>query len=173
MKSPRFSICGLLFRCRPTTVIRLVMTIIVETFDHHLRRWPAPHVFDEGCKTKRPSFANKNSPSAIAVIAFMVLVVASGNHPSPDVIFRPSLAFTRCAVTHFRTTGFKHFSEETSAAFCVILNQVSACNHGELSAFALAKPSDVPTFTVRKLPAYYSESVEFFAGKVQEFGHGA
>ncbi len=72
--------------CSPSTIIRLIISIIVFPLDTVFGRRCWSHICDETTKVI-PAFANRNAASAIILICFEILVGAALPHHSPDAVF--------------------------------------------------------------------------------------
>lgn len=80
-------VVALLFRRRPSTIIRLVMAVVVNAFNRHAIR-PFAHVSKKILKGSAPSFADANAARAISSIVLIPLVIASSLQAVPTDVRR-------------------------------------------------------------------------------------
>lgn len=77
-------ISALFFAGRPLTVARLIVAVIVDSFNGQLGAWLTPHVGQEVLKCK-PPLADCDPSSAVIFIRFSSLVKAAIFHSAPYI----------------------------------------------------------------------------------------
>ena len=85
-KSCFSAIQNLLRPCSPTTILRSIITIVIDSIKRMFSRWGVSHIFKKASKIK-PSFAYLNSSSSIIRIAFYTRIFTSANHAPPSTPF--------------------------------------------------------------------------------------
>jgi hypothetical protein len=78
-------VSGLLEVGRPSAIVRLVVTIIVDAVKRQAR-WSCSHISIEVLETVDPSFTNADTSTAIILVRLMVSVVASTFHADPSPV---------------------------------------------------------------------------------------
>jgi hypothetical protein len=73
--------------CRPTAVVRFVISIVVNAVERVVGRWAKTHIGEE-CFEDSPSFADFNSSASVFREARMVSSEASFSHVYPRLEFR-------------------------------------------------------------------------------------
>lgn len=77
----------------PSTIIRRVMAIVVDTVDRVFVGRPFTHILKERLKAANPSVTDHNTSRAVVFKSWVVGVTASFFHTSPSVVFnRPSIS---------------------------------------------------------------------------------
>lgn len=127
-------------RC-PHTIGRLVVSVVVLTFNGVFPRWPRPHVFIEIQKFL-PSLANFNAASSISRKFRIVGVVASLMHLTPSFVFRAKAQIMRSRVGIALQQSSRCFGGKTSTTQCRFAD-IGGSRNGCLSAIAFAKPHHV------------------------------
>ena len=80
-------IVGLFLGCRPTAILRRVITIVVFAVDGVLKRWSAPHVFEEGDKAGPPSVTHLDTTSTVKRKSSISRIVTSAFRHLPRFVF--------------------------------------------------------------------------------------
>lgn len=80
------AIVGLLRRCRPSTIVRRIWTVIVDAVQR-ASAWPMSHVSQERGEIVSPSFAHHDAATAVQCVLAVALFVASTFGVLPRVIF--------------------------------------------------------------------------------------
>jgi len=83
------AIISLLFRCSPTAIPRLVISIVINPIKCH-SFWSWPHIFQKCFKGKSPRQANIYSASCMTWTGCLILWITSLQHCSPTYISRTS-----------------------------------------------------------------------------------
>jgi hypothetical protein len=78
--------CLLLSGC-PATVGRLVVAIVVDTFNSHPVLW-LTHIFNESFYRLIPAITDSDASTTVMVVVLIVGVLASGSHRAPDLVGR-------------------------------------------------------------------------------------
>lgn len=81
----RSGVVDLLLACRPPTIVRGVIAIVVNSVDAVLARWSLAHVFKKILEGM-PSLANGYASSAVIEILGMVGIRASISYSSPRIV---------------------------------------------------------------------------------------
>ena len=79
-------IVGLLFGGSPSTILRGIRTIVINTVNGMARRWPWSHISIESCEIIAPLLAHDNATSTIVMIFAMIRVVAACFHADPYLV---------------------------------------------------------------------------------------
>lgn len=137
--SPAFSefspVPVLLGSCRPNTVLRSVILIIVDAFKSHLGIWPLTHIVKEKLERFTPSFANFYASFPVAVVSQIVGVFTPPYHRTPSVIFC-------CPGSTMRDRSDSNLLQiQASARARMPITQGSLIDYFCRSAFAFAEPS--------------------------------
>ena len=152
----------LLGLCRPSTISRLVISVIVDAVDGVRRSCPWAEV---GIKNREtlPSIANRNPPTSIVLVIATRWVLATLAHMAPYFVFR------RAAQAVRSLCGFGSFSMETSAR----LRQTS-CEILQVDVFrtaAITQALDVSVAATIKGFSDDQKSAEFQSENVLSFSH--
>jgi hypothetical protein len=83
-----FGLGALLLDRRPPAVTRPIIAFIIDASYQVLRRWPTPHIGEEGCEASAPSQANFDAAAAIMLKPDIARVVAALHYPLPSFVFR-------------------------------------------------------------------------------------
>ena len=130
------SIVGLLYSCSPSTIIRLVISIIINSFHLMFRRRTLTHVRNEVFKGVSPSIAHCYSASAVVRKSIGFRVVASLLNAAPNVIYF-------CASTivlRSQTISAHCISVITAATYRIAALKRRAVNNGFVFTNTLAQP---------------------------------
>lgn len=79
-------------RC-PSAVARLVVSVVILAVNRVFRRGAWTHVFQKRIKRSSPSWANRNSSSAVIRKCVVAMVFAAVNHSAPHAVFRNLVAW--------------------------------------------------------------------------------
>jgi hypothetical protein len=130
----------------PTTIARLVITVVVNT----VNRPPFGFFAHIGKKVFKsvPSFANLNAAFTVMAISGMTRISASIKHRAPY-----SINFRICLISAMSVSWFivasavlgHHFILQASAGSCVISSQISAKNFCLFSTRTTAEPLNLPS----------------------------
>lgn len=77
---------SLLFSCRPTTIARLVIPVVINPINRKMAR-SAAHVSDKVVERVPPPITDLYSSCAIIVVGVAFRIVASLNHAVPNIEF--------------------------------------------------------------------------------------
>lgn len=126
----RTAISRLLLLCRPSAIVRCVVTAVVDAIQRMQSTWASSHVRKETRKIVVPFRAYLYAPSAVARVIVGVFIVAAVFHLAPRLIFR-SLG---------KTVGGQHLLGDAPARSYISHAKIAA-NYGFLvSAIASAQP---------------------------------
>ena len=151
-------IIRLLKACSPPAVFRGISKIVINAVNGVCFAWSLPHVCKEILKFI-PSVTNRDAPSSVCSVMFIVWIIASTLHLLPCVIFKCVVATVRGNRVNMQTTT--RFGHASSYAL--------GNNKRTVTASAGAMPSNMIS---RVWPARdYSETTKGFAGKIDEFRH--
>lgn len=128
------TVAHLIFLCRPSAVGRLIVSIIVNSFNGHAFRAFA-HVFKKIFKGL-PSFAYFYPSCSIKGKSHSFGVLASLSHAAPNVM-NCCFAFS----VSRPSAGKKHFLLQAAARFCSSSFQVCRINFNNFSAVAHKSPN--------------------------------
>lgn len=138
----------LLLACGPANISRLIVSIVVDTFDRMGWRWWISDMSIKGFKVLLPWFMQCNSSSSVVRKRNIRGAQATCFNSHPSVMnFRAghsvcgawcpaSLAF----FSSFKTSLFQTFCSITSAGRCFTLLKIIAFNPFDCSAITTAKP---------------------------------
>ena len=157
------SICGLLFYCCPSTILRTVVTIIVDTVNTVTRSWSRPHIFIEVFKRVFPLMAYSYTSTAISMITNIFWIVTTSLHIIPNAIF---WSFTQIMG---RISFYKLFNSKASTTRSVSIPKRATGNN-------VGIPTRTQTFPhCYSIAAFsfgnYSKSTKFLSGKIDELRH--
>jgi hypothetical protein len=137
----RSSITRLFLRHSPSTISRLIISVVVNAVDGMLRTRRPSHVFEEIFVRIKPSIADSNSPSAISVIVLAFSVVAALLYAAPCTIFL-------CSIVGIAEMAFAMRSGRQAAATLGMTSktfQMGAANSYGCAAFTTANPPTSPS----------------------------
>lgn len=87
-KKPSVSSVAAIFSgSHPSTILRRVISVIVDSVNLMLRSRSWPHICKKVFKRKAPSFTNTDSTCPIIFVALAVLIMTTSFHAIPDVKF--------------------------------------------------------------------------------------
>lgn len=134
------AIQDLLLWCRPSTVVRFVVSVIVDAVYRHAH-WPSAHVSQKVLIGSKPSFTDTNSPASISRERWICCDRAAPNHCPPDPVFSRDVraGFSVCSVK-----GSDRLFSDASTTGYESLRKVSSCSDVLLSTRALTKPTYRP-----------------------------
>lgn len=162
---------GLLLSCRPSTIVRLVRAIVIDSVHRVLRRWALAHVRQEVLEAE-PPLADCDSAPSVERERLVVRVEASLFHVSPYLAF-PAVALSVLGVSFpFSDSVLDVFlcllSPEAAAASCCPASERHSEHRSLVSAVAVAEPlHGVVGLFRRPLGAGdHNESVETFSDEV-------
>lgn len=125
--------------CSPHTIIRRVRSAVIDTlYSHTGRAWP--HVVAKKLKSI-PSFANRNTASAIVFVVFVVGVIAAISHCYPHNMNR------RLALAVSSTGSADKLAAKASARPLVSVAQGVNVSVAGSSAIAKALPDNTMTLS--------------------------
>lgn len=146
------SVLCLLGLFQPSTVARLIVTVVVDAVNFVRRRWSLPHIRKEVLKRILPAVANRNAACAVSFVCFFVLVQAPAFNSAPDFVF----GGFRQAVGLPAAYGVP----SAAAAFCKPLDEARSPDSRLSSALTLAKP--LAAFDKREC----CKSAKYFPGEI-------
>ena len=125
----------------PSTIPRLVVSVIVYAINRMFRSWAWPHVLKVTRKRFIPFIAYRYSPPAVAVKLPGIWVLTTRAHSSPYIVFRRAAAIV---LSH-------RISEQTAARFSSSTGHARRLKDRILAARTPPSPlSDGTLITVRK-----------------------
>jgi hypothetical protein len=149
------SIVGLLLWCRPSAILRIVVTIVVSSIQHVQIGWPITHVGSEVPEIN-PPVAHDNSSTSVVSIFRVVRIPATGQHGLPNPIFlAPPSSMDRVV-----------FDPNTSTRQALCTDKAIGVDRLSGSAVARAKPFSFPVFNPEI--AYHHPSTESLSGYIPE-----
>jgi hypothetical protein len=115
-------IASLFFACCPPAVGRLIVSVVVDSFDLVVSGRSLPHIFQERLKRVSPFSAYRNAPIAVARVSNVAWGFASPDHRPP----------TRVGGRFGHAVGLAAFgcdftSNTSTAAFCSFFQTVPIC----------------------------------------------
>ncbi len=143
-------IVRLLFSSGPFAVIRLIIAIIVDSFDGEFRRRPSTHIFDKLGEIQ-PSFTNGNPPRPITIEGNILRIIAARFHFQPYRVLGPFSFSPTCSsvlqTEHVPNESVQMakacFLAQAATAFCIAsfkgLRIYNAC----IAAVTVAIPSGI------------------------------
>ena len=129
--SPR--VLSLLEFCCPNTIIRLVTSFVIQTFNAIKRRWSRTNILQECFKAILPPLADRHASCSVVFKRPVVLVQTAPLYSGPHFIFRATSQPVRS-----RLTGLLRPETTTTQAFS--RREISGKNVLFVSALAAAKP---------------------------------
>lgn len=157
-------VARLLFRCRPSAVRRLVVSIVVYAVERVFRRWAISHVCQKIFKLEPPA-ADRYSTSTVIAKSFGARLVAATNHVAPDSVFVRDAASTSAVL---ELGLYDHLSPKASAALCVTRAEPLRFNYRFVSASAQTNPRAVLELVRRPAP-YRSQAGKYLARNIKCF----
>lgn len=101
-------ISRLLLGCRPTTIPRLIVPVIIDAVDTISRPWPWPHIFQKIAEGRKPSFTKPDPSAAVIDVGGRVRIQAALPDVLPGTVLRGPAqdgnATTRPFVMHVART---------------------------------------------------------------------
>lgn len=131
------AIACLLFIGRPAAVARFVVAVVIYTINGMVGTSPRPHVGKEILKRLSPSFANYDATTAIVTVSRIRLVVATGDHGPPNVVFRQSVL---PSISMLVVQDHEPLSPNAATRRCAASSQIDATHNCGLSTVARAIP---------------------------------
>lgn len=125
--------------CCPSTVVRFVISVIVDTVNRGANRLSA-HIRQEVFERLSPTYTNRNTAPAIALPVFMLSICASLNHRRPSSVFWRGVTRERMAVLQ---------SSPTAAAARVPALQIISLSNRFVAAIAKTIPASLFTALAR------------------------
>lgn len=127
------SILSLLLGCGPSTVVRLVVAVVVDT----IKRIPFrsfSHVLIKIFKRFKPAFANLNSTPSIVLVITVSWICTALFHASPNLILANMVQSVLC---YFQKV-------ETATAPRVSISETATINYQRITAIAQTFPVVTP-----------------------------
>lgn len=135
------TITCLLKRCRPSTVGRFVIAIVVDAINGMNFRWLWPHIGQKSTEVVLPSFANMNAASTIVLKLRMASIETSRFDVSPRAVS----CRVATSMTMLESSRRRGFTRETAATSGVPFQEVHADHNGHVAAIAATSPCPVVT----------------------------
>jgi hypothetical protein len=128
--SPRPSIAGLFIPSSPSTILRRIGTVVIDTIQRISRARPLPHVPVERLEGIYPLEANCDATTPVVFPFLARRVQAAILHVQPRGIFWTT------APTMFSSTFFGHFAAEAAAGNYPAVAQIGRGDESEHAAIA-------------------------------------
>jgi hypothetical protein len=140
------SIPGLLDICRPSAITRLVVTVIIDSFNRMTRIWLQSHVSKKRFEVV-PLFTHSYSSTTISRIFRSVRILATSNHGLPASPLCRWWFMERTVTMLFFSSWI--FSGKTSAALSAFCNEAGSADDFLLSAVTSTQPHRRTTGVIR------------------------
>lgn len=153
-------VAELLLVCRPATILRAIVAVIVDAINTMIwtRLWP--HILNEGQKRFSPTLTNRNPASTVVAISACLRIVASMYHCPIDSVQRVA---TKTVLRYRRHSSL---FAETPTASNVAVTQIGCCCLMLSSAIAKTIPNSVPVFTFDMGEGYDQQTSKSLTGQV-------
>lgn len=115
----------------PSTVLRFIITVVVNAFNRVLAGWTRPHVGEEVDKRTPPAVADLDASGSVVLPGGAGDAVASIDHPLPDFILRHPAASVESVALH----------SGTAAALSISSLEIGGSDDHDVSAVTAADPS--------------------------------
>ena len=153
-------VAKLLLMCRPATILRAIVAVIVDTIDTMIwtRLWP--HILNKGQKRFSPTLANRDPTSTVVAISACLRIAATMHHRPIDSVQRMATK------TMLRYCRHSSLLTKTSAASNVAVAQIGCCRLVLSSAIAKTIPNSIPAFTFDMGKGYNQQTSKSLTGQV-------
>lgn len=131
----RSRVVRLFFWCRPSHVVRFVMTIYIDAVNAVALAWTRADMRKECCERGAPFWAHPNTPASIIAIVVSVLVATSLQHPAPNL----KLGTVGHAMNGVGSLGY--FSGKASTGSRRTAPQMGSFDAADTPAFASTDPA--------------------------------
>ena len=162
--SARPPIVGLSCFGFPLAITRLVIAIIVDSFNAMFQGWSVAHISNKVFKLA-PSLADFYTSASIAIKRFIVRVCASCFHSRPRII---AIWLTK------PMSGIslnKHVVMRAPTGFSMPVSNILTPNGDDIAAITPAFPHK-PVVSISAILSKYSKAVKSLSSYVDDFAHG-
>lgn len=150
------AVVRLLYRCCPTAIARLVVSVHVFSLERMSRRRASSDVRQEALEAIRPSLTHRDAAGAIEPVRAAATIEAAHLRPNPSSVFAGLLLTDRLAVG--QASRAHVVALKTSTAFDPTCRQVTRSRNRGIAAIALARPVDDVSLTTSRSADDYESS---------------
>lgn len=160
------TVAGLFVGRGPFAVARLVVSVVIDAFNHQIRR-ALSHVCKKSLVVIKPSIADGYAAPSVPVESFVVGIATAVTHCGPHSVGSRAVMAARRPVRG-DARGI-HFAPQASATICSAMHKVVGSDDRRLPTRTSAQPLSVAVFDASKRDD--GQSTENVGNQISNWGH--